>query len=72
MGKIPPPIFYGEMVIEMYNVEIEYWNGGHKELVTGEPVTWDTAIEIKNALRLESRSGEFFINIIKLEEIHND
>lgn len=55
----------------MYHVEIDYWNGG-KELVTGEPVSLVKAIEVKDLLQMESISGEYFVNIIPVEEEHND
>lgn len=55
----------------MYHVEIDYWNGG-TEQVTGEPVSFAKALEIKQKLQIESISGEYFVNIIHLGGDSND
>lgn len=46
-----------------YNVIIDYWNGGEREIVTGKPVDLDKAKEIQNALQIHSISEEYFVCI---------
>lgn len=51
------------MELQKYNVIIDYWNGGNREIVTGEPVELEEAKAIQRALHMGSISGEFFVNI---------